>query len=72
MADNSLQATVNGPVEETGPNQHRVVFHIEPGTRSTAVRLAFDGARGINPKLLDDIINEQNLEKTVVYRSSCR
>ena len=63
MADNYLQAKVNSTVEETGPNQRRVVFHIEPGTRSTTVRLAFEGARGIDSKVLDDIINEQNLEK---------
>jgi outer membrane protein assembly complex protein YaeT len=63
MTDNHLQAKVNSTVEETGPNQRRVVFHIEPGTRSTAVRLAFEGASGIDSKGLDDIINEQNLEK---------
>jgi outer membrane protein assembly complex protein YaeT len=63
MADNYLQAKVNSTVEETGPNQRRVVFHVEPGTRSTAVRLAFEGTRGIDSKVLDDIINEQNLEK---------
>ena len=63
MTDNYLRPKINGNVEEIGPNQRRVVFRIEPGTRFTAVRLAFEGARGIDPKVLDDIINEQNLEE---------
>ena len=63
MTDNYLRPKIDGNVEEIGPNQRRVVFRIEPGTRFTAVRLAFEGARGIDPKVLDDIINEQNLEE---------
>ncbi|HEY0284565.1 MAG TPA: translocation/assembly module TamB domain-containing protein, partial [Vicinamibacterales bacterium] len=63
MTDNYLRPKIEGNVEEVGPNQRRVVFRIEPGTRFTAVRLAFEGARGIDPKVLDDIINEQNLDE---------
>ena len=37
---------------------------------SPAVRLAFEGAGGIDPKELDDIINEQDLERAVVHRSA--
>ena len=34
-----------------------------PGPRFTAVRLVFEGARGIDPEVLDDIIDEQDLEE---------
>ena len=63
MTDKYLQPKIEGMVEDAGPGQRRVVFRIEPGARFTTVRLAFEGARGIDPKELDDIINEQNLEE---------
>ena len=63
MTDNYLRPKINGNVDEIGPNERRVVFHIDRGARFTAVRLAFEGARGIDPKVLDDIINEQGLEE---------
>ena len=63
MTDNYLRPKISGKVDEIGADERRVVFHIDRGTRFTAVRLAFEGARGIDPKVLDDIINEQDLEE---------
>jgi outer membrane protein assembly complex protein YaeT len=62
MEDHYLQPKIDAELQEAGSGQRRVVFRINPGTRFTTVRLAFEGARGIDPKELDDIINEQKLE----------
>jgi outer membrane protein assembly complex protein YaeT len=62
MADNYLQPKVQGIVEDLSPEERRVRFGIEPGVRFDRVVLAFEGAKGISPDTLDDIINEQDLE----------
>ena len=63
MEDNYLRPKIETTVEDSGPGQRRVVFRIEPGTRFNTVRLAFDGAAGVPPQELDDIVNEQGLER---------
>jgi outer membrane protein assembly complex protein YaeT len=65
MKDRYLQASVSGVVEELGPEERRVRFGIEPGVRFTRMMLSFDGAKGVPPDTLDDIIDEQNLELQV-------
>jgi outer membrane protein assembly complex protein YaeT len=62
MKDNYLQAEVAGNVEEVSPGERRVRITIEPGPRIARVVLAFEGAQGVSPDTLDDIVNEQNLE----------
>lgn len=62
MEDNYLQPQVRGVVEDISPEERRVTFGIEPGVRFSQVVLAFDGAQGVAPDTLDDIINEQDLE----------
>ena len=61
--DRFLQPTVTARIDETAPDQRRVSFNIAPGTRYETIRLAFDGASGISPDVLDDIIEEQDLEQ---------
>ena len=63
MSDNYLQAKVQGVIDELSPEERRVRFGIEPGMRFTQVVLVFEGAKGIAPDTLDDIINEQDLEQ---------
>ena len=62
MTDHHLQPKIDADVQEIGADQRRVVFRVEPGTRFTTVRLAFEGARGVDPQVLDAIVNEQGLE----------
>jgi outer membrane protein assembly complex protein YaeT len=63
MDDNYLRPEVAADIQDAGAGARRVVFSIRPGTRFNTVRLAFDGARGIDPQELDDIIKEQRLER---------
>ena len=63
MADNYLQAKIEPRVEDVAEGHRRVVFEIQPGSRSQKVVLAFEGASGIDPDELDKIINEQRLER---------
>ncbi|MBA3270256.1 MAG: translocation/assembly module TamB domain-containing protein, partial [Acidobacteria bacterium] len=63
MGDNYLQPKVSAAVEELGPDQRRVRFQIAPGTRFNSVVLAFEGASGVAPGELDDIINQLDLEQ---------
>ena len=45
------------------PEPRRVVFTIAPGTRFERIELQFAGAAGIAPAILDDIVDEQDLER---------
>lgn len=58
-----LQPTIEHTVEDVSPDLRRVVFRITPGPRFERVTLAFEGASGVDPDVLDDIINEQRLER---------
>ena len=63
MSDDYLQPKIDGDIDDAGPTSAAWCSASSRGTRFTAVRLAFEGARGIDPKVLDDIINEQDLER---------
>jgi outer membrane protein assembly complex protein YaeT len=63
MDHDYLQPTIDHTVDAVGPQLRRVVFRITPGTRFERVTLAFQGASGVDPGVLDDIIEEQKLER---------
>jgi outer membrane protein assembly complex protein YaeT len=60
--DKFLQAKVDYEVIDRN-DERQVVFRIRPGPRSDKVVLVFEGASGINPGRLNDIIEEQPLER---------
>ena len=63
MDDDYLQPKIDHTIEDISPDLRRVVFRIAPGTRFERVTLAFAGASGIDPNVLDAIIEEQGLER---------
>jgi outer membrane protein assembly complex protein YaeT len=63
MEDNYLQPKVHGAIEELSSEERQVRFGIEPGVRFSQVILAFEGAESISPDTLDEIVNEQGLER---------
>lgn len=63
MGDHYLQSTVTYDIEDRQAAGRRVIFHVTPGTRSSQVMLVFQGASGVEPKVLDEIISEQGLER---------
>jgi outer membrane protein assembly complex protein YaeT len=63
MGDNYLQPKITYQIQDAGDDQRRVVFQIEPGMRSERVVLAFEGASGIDPDVLDKIVEQQKLER---------
>jgi outer membrane protein assembly complex protein YaeT len=63
MQDNYLQPKIQGVIEDISPDERRVRFGLDPGTRYARVILAFEGAKGIAADELDEIIEEQNLEQ---------
>jgi outer membrane protein insertion porin family len=63
MGENHLQAKVDYQVQDAGNGQREVLFNIEPGPQSTKVVLAFEGASGIDPDVLDKIVDQQKLER---------
>jgi len=63
IADRYLAPDVKYTVVDTGPQARRVVFAIAPGRQSERIELEFQGASAIAPKILDDIIEEQHLER---------
>lgn len=65
MSNRYLNPSIKPSVEEIAPDRRRVVFHVNPGTRFEKVTLAFEGARGVNPSVLRDIVSEQQLEDAV-------
>ncbi len=63
MRDNYLQATVTASVDDGEAARRRVHLTIDPGPRSRTVLLVFEGASGIPPSALDEVIDEQELEQ---------
>lgn len=63
MRDDYLQAKVDYRIDDSNPSRRRVEFHIAPGPRSSRVLLVFNGASGISPEELDQVIDEQKLER---------
>lgn len=60
-----FDATLEHEVVEATPADRRVVFRVEPGVRFDRVHLAFQGADGIDPAVLEEIVNEQKLGPTL-------
>ena len=63
MRDDYLQAKVTWRLDDTAPARRRVNFDIVPGPRSRRVLLTFEGASGIPADELDQVIDEQKLER---------
>ncbi len=63
MKDRHLQAKVSCAIEDASSDERHAVFRMEPGPRFAKVILAFEGAAGLEPKELHDIIEDQNLEQ---------
>jgi outer membrane protein assembly complex protein YaeT len=63
MQDNYLQPEIKGVIEDAGEDHRRVRFTVNTGPRYDTVILAFEGARGISPDGLDNIIETQKLER---------
>jgi outer membrane protein insertion porin family len=62
IADNHLRSLVEYDLEDFG-QRRRVVFRIQPGLRFDSLRLAFEGASGIEPDDLNKIIEDQHIER---------
>jgi len=62
IGDRHLNPTLSYRVEDVGPGERRVVFSISPGVRFERVTLAFQGANGVPPDVLQSIVDEQDLE----------
>ena len=64
IGERYLTAVVAHRIEET-PDSRQVLFSILPGPRFEKIELEFAGAKGISPGVLDDIVQEQHLEREV-------
>ncbi len=63
IGDGHVSPTLDYRVEEADPGVRRVTFSIQPGPHSRRILVRFDGAAGIAPEVLSDIIKEQDLER---------
>ena len=62
IGDSHLQPKVDYTVKDTSQGRE-VVFQVTPGPKYDKVVLAFEGAVAIDPKELDAIVDDQNLER---------
>jgi outer membrane protein assembly factor BamA/autotransporter translocation and assembly factor TamB len=62
IGDRHVNPTLSYRVEDEQPGERRVVFSIDPGVRFERVTLAFQGAGGVPPEVLQSIVDEQDLE----------
>ena len=62
ISERYLNAEVAHRVEDT-PEGRQVFFSITPGTRFERIEMQFAGAKAIDPDTLDDIVDEQDLER---------
>lgn len=65
MDSDYLQPTVTASIDDLGDDARRVRFAIEPGVEYKEVRLAFEGAGGVSPDVLKDVIEQQDLERAL-------
>jgi len=63
MRDDYLQAQVSSRIDDSNPGMRRVHFTVAPGPQSRTVLLVFEGASGIDASDLDQVIDEQKLER---------
>jgi outer membrane protein assembly complex protein YaeT len=63
MQERYLDAKVDYTIQDVSAEERRVVFRAEPGTRFQKLLLVFEGAAGIDAGELNDIIEEQRLER---------
>jgi outer membrane protein insertion porin family len=63
MIDGYLQPKVEYAITNAAADHRQVVYTIQTGPHYDKVILAFDGASGVDPDVLDKIINEQKLER---------
>jgi hypothetical protein len=63
MRDNYLEPRVDVHIEDTPEGDRHVRIGIVPGPKFARVTLAFEGAVGIDPDVLVDIVHDQDLEE---------
>ena len=63
IADRHLTAEVEHRIEDSAEGARRVVFTITPGTRFERIEMEFAGASAVEPATLDEIVDEQDLER---------
>jgi outer membrane protein assembly factor BamA len=63
MEEDYLQPQIEHTISDISADERRVVLHVEPGVRFSTVRLVFEGASAVEPEVLDDIVEEQELER---------
>ena len=63
LGDNFLQAKVDFRLEDGADGHRLVTFNTETGPKSTKIVMAFEGASGISPDVLDAIVEQQKLER---------
>ncbi|HEX5107881.1 MAG TPA: translocation/assembly module TamB domain-containing protein [Vicinamibacterales bacterium] len=61
VGERHLEARLEHAITDAGPDARRIVFRIEPGRRFDRVELAFPGAAGIEPDVLEGVIKRQRL-----------
>jgi outer membrane protein assembly factor BamA/autotransporter translocation and assembly factor TamB len=63
MTDGYLQPKVAYAIREESADRRAITYTIETGPHYDQVVLAFDGASGVDPDDLDEIVNQQRLER---------
>jgi outer membrane protein assembly complex protein YaeT len=63
LGDNFLQGKVDFHLEDGADGHRLVTFNTETGPKSTKIVMAFEGASGISPDVLDAIVEQQKLER---------
>jgi outer membrane protein assembly complex protein YaeT len=63
LGDNFLQGKVDFHLEDGADGHRFVTFNTETGPKSTKIVMAFEGASGISPDVLDAIVEQQKLER---------
>ncbi len=63
MRDDHLQAKVDYRIDDSNPDRRVVRFDVAPGPRSSKVLLEFQGASAIPADELNQVIDEQKLER---------
>ena len=68
VKEDHLQPKIDYKISKPAPDRESVVFDIQPGPKFNNVELVFDGAQGIEPKNLREIVKDQKLTTDVYVK----
>ncbi|MBL8216367.1 MAG: translocation/assembly module TamB domain-containing protein, partial [Bryobacterales bacterium] len=68
VEDKHLQSSIQYEISQPMENTKRVLFDITPGPKFSNVEIVFEGAQGLEPKLLSELLDKGDLHEDIYVK----